>query len=1782
MSRNINSLLINASNYKPYWFRHVVIGDYLAVSVASRTNPEHNQVVSQPPQIAPPAATGNAGPQFEASVGAFYLLSLLSGSEPRGLPGATIRTVEFQRRGSGHPLDDVIVKAVNADGSAAVLEIQAKRTLTFIPSDKEFRDVVAQVWEAAKKPDFGTIRYELAVAIARTTTRVEQACQEVLHWARQLSDAQSFATHIAREKFSSKDMRDFVDVFRTNLALADGTTDDETVWRLLRSFQILPFDFESPGSDYEHRARERARLALITDQADRAAGLWPILIHQAGVCARAGGALDRPALVTPLEQQYGFRFDQRADLRSVDARLAEAAEHALNEISDEVGGVRLARTDLIDRAYASLEQHRVVHIVGTVGSGKSSIMKHLACRLQPEGRIIVLRNGRIIPGGWLPMAHTIGCNVSMDELFNELGCGGGATLFVDNIDQIEDPGDWATTADLLTGVARNRGWRAVVTGGLGNNEWRGKLPAIVRDAGIAGLEIGEITDDEVATLSEGNQALAILLSADHPARGIARNLFYLSRMIKLGAGQDGAGASIATEIDLARLWWRYGGGRAEDDGRFARLKVLRAMSAQVISNPGRTVFKIDELDSSTVASLLRFDSLQEDMKGATVSFRHDVLRDWTVGFLLHENKELLSTLSMDAPIAIGFARGLEIASRLALDSDATGAEWLTLLNAVDRDGAHGSWKRPVLLALPRSEQALALFMSLKSVLFESGGRRLSEVIRLMIAVESIPLATVIARIQPAVTIPPGAEDVIVPKGRGWTWLVLWLVAEVKSLPTELIPDVAKVFQAWLISAQNEPLKINSDIVGILFDWLALVEDEMVPRMFKDISEVPPSLNIPHLTDVRDEIRMSAFAFARLNPAAAAGYLAVLDPDTVRHREAQTILTAPGSLTQAAPTELVNFALGTLIEEEDPDDRYRSRHDRYGPFGVNDHLYSQASPSQGPFLALLEHAPAEGLRLIRRLVEHATGWWREQYVEARQSFPRVTIPFPDDPKSFEGDQAIYHWARNIAPSTITASALMALEAWGHQQIEGGRAFEDVLHDVLGPDGSSIAFVSVAVDLVLSHWPASRDTAWPIMATPEILEFDNARYLRDLTGVNRMSLFDQEASTARVKRADLDAKRSRRAQLTDTIGNYVFRRDQRQIEALRSALEQARNEIKQRPADDEDPINGLRATAERALRMTDPEHWPLVKVRLNDGSEAEVRQFQLAPEELQLKEEKAARANANIEHLNLRLRIQEALFDRKKSTPAIALEGIEWARKQPVTAEQPEAEDERDDFSKEWDRRVVVMAAALAARDYEASDRVEVVQWARGTLHTASTAKDKEYHGNKQIEYNAAAIATIGLVALFLRDKDIATRDRLMRLACHQHPAVERALGQHFPELAEVDERIPRALIRIVMASSIHPNRTDSDDDDRINQRLRQERVEVAIVAEQRWLDGAEDEPAWPNLPSWWSRPRRGIRLGGPAPADDDEPMESRPDEYVDEQALGALADNLIRLTIGALPPWVIPLSSHLMQWTFDANGPHGTKERDRDHRPSTWNVHFFEFAGILSVALPHCDVVAMFVRPITQFRDEAFYDAMAAFLRGFDRATQARDAKTPENPAAIRRLLADRIQQGWNFKRYEDEKTFSSERHAGDALSAMFYQRSSFVNDGTPSIPANWSGLDLTIATLTDLITGAGSSGYLAVLFLNLIKSSPRAELLPYVVKAMTAWCSAYGVDTNFWSEKDIGGRVCSWLNGMLESDQTARTAVSDAADDLMKCLDILIRSGVAQASGIEERIRGMTINRKTA
>jgi hypothetical protein len=1729
---------------------------------------------ANPPIAAPPAASGPAGARFEGKVGAFYFLALLASGEPRGLPGATARAVRFQQSAQGRPLDDVTIDAINADGSKAFLDIQAKRTIDFTRGDDNFAAVVRQLWATSQKQNFETSRYEMAVAIARTSTRIERDCQQVLQWARRLSDGDSFAAHIQRAGLASKGMREFVHAFRHHLAATCAPTDDETIWRLLRRFQILVFDFEAPGSDYDHRARERGRTILAPDQTGRAADLWSILTDEALSYDAVGGEVDRAALVRDLGQKHDLRFGDRADLRLVHARLSEAADHAIADIKDSIGGARLSRAEATEEACQGLEQLRIVHISGAAGVGKSAVLKALVELQRGEGTVLVLAPGRIVGGGWLKMAPVIGCSVGLNELLNELGCGGGATLFVDNIDQIDDADAWLTLRDLLRGVLECPGWRAVFTVRSDNEEWRANLPDELRQLSFATVRVNPLSDSEADVLRAANPALSALLAPDHPARAMARNLFYLSRLMDLTAGET---RTLVNETDLAKTWWRFGGGRSEA-GRFERLKLLRSVGERVIRQPGIAAVSADELDSKTVEELLHVESLREDRAGATVAFWHDTLRDWTIGFLLDEKPGLREVLPTDRPVPGTIARGLEIAARLALASDTTGARWLSLLAAFEGEGCHGSWRRPVLMALPRSENAFELFERVEPALVADKGRRLKEIIQLMLAVETTPLAEFLGRAQN----PPAISDtvaarMVMPSGSSWMPLATWLALRSDQLPSAIIPDTAKLFELWLVVAQAGAPELNQLIVQRLYEWLTRIEEADRPIVVTDISEAPHiDLDFDRMNDVHEEIRMTFLSFCHLNPQLAAKYLAETNPD--HHHDARQILKYPGVAAKAAPAALADFALAVLIPKEDEDDLYRRRRDRFGPFGVFDTDFVSVSPGQGPFFSLLQESPQDGLRLVRGLVEHATQWNREWRAENDQDFPVLTISFPDGAKTFDGDFGTYQWTRGGTGALVAASALMALEAWAHRQIEAGRAAGEVLHNVLGPSGSSIAFVCVAVDLVLSHWSAMKEVAWPMLAVPKLLQYDHMRSTQDQTGLGRFFTQQQEPEDWPVKTADLLSRPSRGRELIDKAGDYALHGPADIQMKLRKALIEARDRVAEGTyQDDSDRIFGLRATAERALRMNHAEHWQPVTVRFTDGREVEALQYQIPPEEIVLRNAEVERSNGNISELSTRLSLQKALSEPEKSTPEIVAQGIAWAkgRLAESNADQPS---DTDDHDIEWQERAVVMAAALAARDYEGRDRAAVEEWSCSVLQPAATEYNDDIasRASEQVYSNKTAIAAVGYAGLYRKNKDAMSRDALLALAALQDHAVLNAIGGNFREFARLDPRLPRALVRLVMWGAAHPRRTHEAGKDAKILEVHRENIAKAVDAERHWLDGLDVEPPWPVMAPWHSRRRRYIRLGGRTFEEEIETPRASPEMYVDEHALGILAGHLVGLTIDEVPEWLLSLASHFMTWTIEANnGPPGDDDEERENLPHAWNRGYFEFLGILSVAVPFDRARALFIEPTTRLHDDAFNDAAAAFLRGFDRSTRATDTPQPENPAGVRSLISERIQRTRSMRSLSYRDTsFTAETHLADALNAMFYQPPRFMNHGRADLPDRWDGLLETMPILALMVTSFPQSGYLTVVFLTLMENSPHAAFLPHMVEAVSAWRKIHAAGAIFWNEHQVGNRICEWIERTLNDDPDAANVLPQVRDELGKCLDVLVRSGVASARALEGRLAG--------
>ena len=203
----------------------------------------------------------------------------------------------------------------------------------------------------------------------------------------------------------------------------------------------------------------------------------------------------------------------------------------------------------------------MVQIVGASGVGKSAILKSLALRQRSEGTIIVLSPGasQAAAGrGWLRLS---GGRLAETSCSTSWGAAAGRRFHRQHRSN-RRRGRLAYVARPAAERHGLPGWRAVFTARSDDQEWRANLPDEMRSSSFGIIRVNPLSDAEAEVLCLGNPALSALLSNTHPARVMARNLFYLSRLANLPPPSDEAAPVLASELDLAGMWWRFGGGRS--------------------------------------------------------------------------------------------------------------------------------------------------------------------------------------------------------------------------------------------------------------------------------------------------------------------------------------------------------------------------------------------------------------------------------------------------------------------------------------------------------------------------------------------------------------------------------------------------------------------------------------------------------------------------------------------------------------------------------------------------------------------------------------------------------------------------------------------------------------------------------------------------------------------------------------------------------------------------------------------------------------------------------------------------------------------------------------------------------------------------------------------------------------------------------------------------------------------------------------------------------------------
>ncbi len=1658
----------------------------------------------------------------------------------RGLPGCKIHTIQFQRADEGNPLDDVIVKAHDQAGNAATLEVQVKRAITFAPKDGVFAKVALQIKKASETAGFWRSNHQLAIAIARTTERIERSYQDVLTWARNFETSEAFHARLARPKAGNEAMRTFVNTFRQNLADAGGSSDDESVWRLLRRMQILVYDFTATGSASIELMQERAIRALHPSHADQAGKLWTTLTDLALQVALNGGERSRDFLIDELKKSYPLA-GHRINLHAM-AKLAEDSRDALLDIEDKISGVRLLREKRIEGVHKAIESKRYVEIRGDAGVGKSGVLRHFAEELGTESPLLVFSPNRTPPGGWGRFRDSIGYDGTCRNLLTDLSLSGSAILFIDNLDFFA-PDVQKTVIDFVRTAASVPGITVIATArsdfALTEPNWLPKEElAILGKA--APVFIPDLDDSEVAELREGAARLSQLLSDSHPAKPIVRNLFRLSRLV----GRDEDLPWPATEAEMAKQWWTHADGQNDSllrDRRRVLYRMAEHYLASIVPYDGRAELA-GPLDSLIKSGTLR--ELQHDR----VVFRHDVLREWAVANLLAGDPGLITKMSLAKRAPSDLERGIELAARVSIEDAVDAALWLTILLPVNEGGVHDTWRRAVLLSLVRSEISVRILKTATPVLLAEDADLLRRLVRYVLAVEFESFGkSAKARGLELNGTPPQLR---VPRNSSAMHLIVILVVIHEHIPAIAVPEVAKLYSAYLMGTVGGD-GLAPMILPHLYSWLMLIDTEHEVNPYGFVNRIfDGKLKEYQLNVLEGELRTSFLFFCNRTPQLASDYLKSFHGRTHARETRASILTFRGDLARAAPKELVDFTIETLIRPNIP------KRERHGPlperaFEDTDVKFLPASPAQGPFLELLLASPEEGLRLIRHLVEYEIRFYREDQTDAWA----VPIVWGGSDKRFPW-QDFYYWSRDFGSASATVvSCLMALEAWAHQRIEAGETVEVVLSDVLASPSMSCAVLLVATDIVLSHWPQSALAGIPLFASPELLclemsrdHHDNVK-IPDLFGLKEI----QKEPIGRATLQSLTDRPARKTNLYKVLSEYTFGPKEAN-ETLRSLLQRASKRLG--PPDANSDLGDPRRMALHALNAINPDNWVGRTMPQSDGSERPVIMYQEPPNEAKQMAPLREKAKPTIDDNMLGLAIQSMLASNTSCTPEFLDQARAWASRHESALDKPPGFDigGRDSSTKDS----VVTAALLIVRDGALELIKEHGEWIRSIFSRIFVGEsDASFVMRTGLAMNPWAIAFVGQSLLLQKDPRPGDLRSLLRFTIRGGYAAAHGFGAVLNLLSAINPLIVPGVLRCAFLAAVKLDYgwflSDAGKEKRLKDHEKAIETEMNKVAD--WLDGFMPAPEWPAFPF------REVAEEG------DEHPRSRPSQHVDWQAAAIWLKQAKPHFDPSAYTWPGEIVANYRAWTRDANGA-GLEDNDRsDHAPREWNEVYFELEARSLTGQSDEALANTLGSLFAGLPDKSYCACLSTFLLSVDRAYFERGALTASHAVQIRGYLMGRLQQtrlfGWN----KDRDALSVEMHLAPALATLCFNDEGF-RQSKCYLPASFiARADVFLPSLEAFVKVC-TSPYLAIMYLNFMEVAPHSEQVPFVAACAGTWLDRFPDSDRFWIEWEFGQRICSILVTIF---QEAPEAFSDAVmPEIERVVNKLVSLGAPHAYELEE------------
>lgn len=1106
--------------------------------------PDH----SDPPpstKVPSPEATGGAGTSFELQVAAIALARLLRGDRLIGL-GLPVTRVRLQQLASGAVLDDIVVDGLAPDGTVHTVEYQVKRVLAPVPSNEDFAAIVKATWAAVRSDDEGNdpgaikARRRMFAIVATPSTALTDLTK-VTVLARAHNSAKSFITVLRRATRSSAWQRYEMlrETLRPLLSQAQeslpsvGPTDDEldaSAWQLASALHIWQVNADSSGNDV---LQTQDRLADLLPPSADAATVYRDLVDIARNGAQRAAAIDLPLLRTELESM-GVVLSAAPAHRAAFEALRTGTAHLLDLSSVRIGGrLTLQRRPLRSAVREALSENASVLLTGRPGVGKSMLGRLVAEDLAATGDIVVALNlaGRTTLSG---MQGDL--RISLAQGLSGAPVGVGRFLLIDGAEQM-----MTDSGRLLEDILR-----AVPTTADTAPPWQ--LLLIARDEAAAhvgdtvatatgqrphAVTVTDLLDEEVAQVVA---QFPILDAVDRNPRAKALLLRrpYLVELLVRAVARTGLPEGLVGEEDVLdmvvdRLVRRDEGaiaGRGLPDDRG---DVFFAMGEAAVNNA--LPVRLDSFNAEARMGLHSDDVITRVRQHW--GFSHDILLDYACA------TRLLSPDGSDLLRAAPAPRRLLRAARLQMQRTLTEATvqqdvertWPELTNGVaalaEADGPR--WSDLPWEAVMHAGASRTVLSELTGALLTDDGAGLRHL-----------LSVAHRRGRRPVTADPGGvvEDGPTPLDPALCGPIVDLLATLGArVPARVQPAALQFTYAYLTSTcaysnvSGEGLEQAHLLPAAVRDWLG--ERDYGPPLEQALASLAmlgphlePALQQwlleharAHPSDVTEPVESPWVSpvLASASPALAlrlAGlyYLGVdLEPDRSDSPNDATGPSGPhgqpsAEQAQTGPGGAVATVASALDADDwgDMDDFALDLSD-----GVRDHSYrfagsrafgswGAAGPVDpaGPFLSLLRMDPVRGLRLVGAVVDAATAWRATR--AARQGDPGpnpLVLPTPHAAHTFTGGGETWLWHRQTTAGAAPAmSALAALRQWGIGQARAGESPAQVRDLVLGA-GTSLAFASVALSILVDQIDLVTDEIDPFLEHPRVWQLESSRTVHE---------------------------------------------------------------------------------------------------------------------------------------------------------------------------------------------------------------------------------------------------------------------------------------------------------------------------------------------------------------------------------------------------------------------------------------------------------------------------------------------------------------------------------------------------------------------------------------------------------------------------------------------------------------------------------------------------------------